>query len=277
MADDDPTPRRSSVRVNNEVAAAPPARPSDVAAAAPEARPSKFGRLSRNLKRITLGVLKLLKHIFVGPYVWTKKITIWTLLNIKRVVGWVTLLVIFLVGQSTRASNRDPKIEKELNTTFDAFQLEPDNQGKAFALGKAIVRVIQVSLWQTKRDVQDLSQYVNQTTPEPTTAEKMKAYVSQKISDVLKDLSPEAKWAYGLTLGALMVGAMGLAAAWPSIRRRLLKNNKMRDVATPLDTATGRKQSPEAHFVTLVPYALSLRSHSKPRSKSKAKSKSAHK
>ena len=203
---------------------------------------------------------------------WSDNLTQWTLLNIKRVVGWVTLLVIFLVGQSTRAAHNNPKIQKELNTSFQALQREPDNQGKALALGKAIVHAIQVSLWQTKRDVTDLSQRL--TPPEPTTAEKMKAYVSQKISDVLKDLSPEAKWAYGITLGALMVGAMGLAAAWPSIRRRLMKNNKMKDVETPLDTSTGRKQPPNAHLANLIPYALSLRSKSKSQSKSKSKSQS---
>jgi hypothetical protein len=191
----------------------------------------------------------------------------------------VTLLI---GGQSARFYYSDPtRVEQFITKAYNDYEKEPDSKSKAYALGMAILHVVKSAFTQSTQDVQRLAQYTGITQPELTTVEKFKLYVSDRLSDVLKNLSPEAKWAYGLTLSALMVGSMGLAAAWPSIRRRLLKTNNLKDVKTPLDTQAGRKQPPGVFMTELVPYSLSLRSESesksKIKSKSKPKSKSAHK
>jgi hypothetical protein len=204
--------------------------------------------------------------------------------NLKRVVIWITTIVSVLVGavgiQSARMTVENPKVKQLLDSSVKDVVSAPDNAMRFKSLLRAAWVVIQSAYSRTETDVRSVGEYTGLVKPVPelTTSTKIKAFVAKNISDVLKNMSPTARWAYGLTLAALMVGAMGLHAMWPSIRRRVLEQNKVKNVKTPLDGAK-TIDSPKSFFSSLIPYSLSIRdtkskSKSTPKLKSKSKSHS---
>jgi hypothetical protein len=243
--------------------------------------PPEFARLA-SLKN----AMKLIwTNLAVHPYMYSssqlkKGLTRLNRESLKRVVVWITTVVAILVGavgiQSARMTVEDQKVKQLLDNAVKDVVNTPDSATRFKSLLQAAWVVIQSAYNRTKTDVRNVGEYTGlvEPVPELTTSEKIKAFVANNVSDVLKNLSSSARWKYGLTLAALMVGAMGLHAMWPSIRRRILEKNKVKNVKTPLDGSRST-ESPKSFFSNLIPYSLSIRgakSKSSPKSKSKSKS-----